>query len=228
MAMTRVGAGEPRRGSGSSRPSLSSSRRLDLAALGELERVGQQVLEHLPEAMRVRGHRRRQRGRRARPRTPRRWPSAIGWNVSSMLSRSSASESSVELEVDRVRLDLGEVEDVVEELEQVDAGGADDVGVLHLARGEVALGVVLELLGEHQQAVERRAQLVRHVGDELRLVLEETASSLAFSSTSRFASSTSWYLPSTSLFLSASSAACSASSSLDWCSCSWRDCSSCA
>ncbi len=43
--------------------------------------------------------------------------------------------------------------------------------VLHLARGEVAVGVVLELLGEHQQAVQRRAQLVRHVGDELRLVL---------------------------------------------------------
>ena len=37
--------------------------------------------------------------------------------------------------------------------------------------GQVAVGVVLELLGEDQQAVERRAQLVRHVGDELRLVL---------------------------------------------------------
>jgi hypothetical protein len=35
----------------------------------------------------------------------------------------------------------------------------------------VVLGVVLELLGEDQQAVQRRAQLVRHVGDELGLVL---------------------------------------------------------
>ena len=37
--------------------------------------------------------------------------------------------------------------------------------------GHVVVGVVLELLGEDQQAVQRRAQLVRHVGDELRLVL---------------------------------------------------------
>ena len=39
-----------------------------------------------------------------------------------------------------------------------------------LAR-QVAVGVLGELVGEDQQAVERRAQLVRHVGQELRLVL---------------------------------------------------------
>ena len=37
--------------------------------------------------------------------------------------------------------------------------------------GHVVVGVVFELLGEDQEAVERRAQLVRHVRDELRLVL---------------------------------------------------------
>ena len=37
--------------------------------------------------------------------------------------------------------------------------------------GHVVVGVVLELLGEDQQAVQRRAQLVGHVGDELGLVL---------------------------------------------------------
>ncbi len=42
---------------------------------------------------------------------------------------------------------------------------------MHLACGEVAVGVVLKLLGKDEQAVERRAQFVRHVGDELRLVL---------------------------------------------------------
>ena len=35
----------------------------------------------------------------------------------------------------------------------------------------LCVGVVLELLGEDQQAVQRRAQLVRHVRDELGLVL---------------------------------------------------------
>ena len=38
-------------------------------------------------------------------------------------------------------------------------------------RRQVAVGVLGELVGEDQQAVERRAQLVRHVGEELRLVL---------------------------------------------------------
>ena len=37
--------------------------------------------------------------------------------------------------------------------------------------GQVAVGVVGELLAQHQDAVERRAQLVRHVGQEFRLVL---------------------------------------------------------
>ena len=36
---------------------------------------------------------------------------------------------------------------------------------------EAAIGVFGELLAEHENAVERRAQLVRHVGQELRLVL---------------------------------------------------------
>ena len=38
-------------------------------------------------------------------------------------------------------------------------------------RRQVAVGVLAQLVGEDQQAVERRAQLVRHVGEELGLVL---------------------------------------------------------
>ncbi len=38
-------------------------------------------------------------------------------------------------------------------------------------RRQVAVGVLAQLIGEDQQAVERRAQLVRHVGQELGLVL---------------------------------------------------------
>jgi hypothetical protein len=40
------------------------------------------------------------------------------------------------------------------------ARGLDDAGVLHLRLGQVLLGVGLQLAGEDQQAVERRAQLV--------------------------------------------------------------------
>jgi len=42
---------------------------------------------------------------------------------------------------------------------------------LNLLAAQVTVGVLAELVGEDQQAVERRAQLVRHVGEELRLVL---------------------------------------------------------
>ena len=42
---------------------------------------------------------------------------------------------------------------------------------LHLLGGQVAVRVVAELLAEDQDAVQRRAQLVRHVGEELGLVL---------------------------------------------------------
>ena len=54
--------------------------------------------------------------------------------------------------------------------EQVVAGGVDRLRELDLLVGQVAVVVVGQQLGQDQQAVERRAQLVRHVGQELRLV----------------------------------------------------------
>ncbi len=98
-------------------------------------------------------------------------PRRPGSKLCTMLSLSSREHELAELELHCVRLDLGEVEDVVQQLQQVAARGADHARVLHLALGEVAVRVVLELLGEHEQAVQRRAQLVRHVRDELGLVL---------------------------------------------------------
>jgi len=75
--------------------------------------------------------------------------------------------------VDRngARLDLCQVEDVVEQIQQVLARAPDDARVLDLRVGHVVVGVLLELGGEDQQAVERRAQLMGHVRDELGLVL---------------------------------------------------------
>ena len=148
----------------SSMRTATSPRSVNLKALDE------EVLEHLPQAMRIGRDRRRQRvvevdGERealvVRERLER-----LEHGVAQLGERELG-----DLDVDRVRLDLGEVEDVVEEREEVHARGADDVRVLDLALREVPVGVVLELLGQHQQAVERRAQLVGHVRDELRLVL---------------------------------------------------------
>jgi hypothetical protein len=47
----------------------------------------------------------------------------------------------------------------------------DGLRELDLLRLQVAAGVLAELVGQDQQAVERRAQLVRHVGEEFGLVL---------------------------------------------------------
>src|ERR1035441_421261 len=68
------------------------------------------------------------------------------------------------------RLDLGQVKDVVDELQQIRACRVNDVGVLDLLGGQVPARVLGQQPGQDQQAVQRRAQLVGHVGEELRLV----------------------------------------------------------
>ncbi|OFA05925.1 hypothetical protein DUGA2_15060 [Duganella sp. HH101] len=69
------------------------------------------------------------------------------------------------------RLDLGNVEDVVDQVEQIVAGRIDGVGEAHLLLVQVAGGVFRQQLGQDQRAVERCAQLVRHIRQELRFVL---------------------------------------------------------
>src|SRR5262249_47992447 len=68
---------------------------------------------------------------------------------------------------DRARLDLGEIEQVVDQRQQVHARRVDGLRELDLLRGKVLAGVVREQPRQDQQAVQRRAQLVRHVGEEL-------------------------------------------------------------
>ena len=75
-----------------------------------------------------------------------------------------------DIERDRARLDLRQVENVVDQLQQIFAGAADGAGKLDLFRRQVAVRVRRKLIGENEQAVERRAQLVGHVREELGLV----------------------------------------------------------
>jgi hypothetical protein len=72
---------------------------------------------------------------------------------------------------DGAGLDLGQVENVADQVQQIGAGAVDGAGELDLLTREVAIRVVGELLPQDQDRVERRAQLVRHVGEELGLVL---------------------------------------------------------
>ena len=86
------------------------------------------------------------------------------------ISHRAGHGEGLEVELHLPRLDLREIEDGVDQLEQVlarrvDLGQVGDEGFL----AEV-LGFLLEHLAVADDGVERRAQLVGHVGQELRLV----------------------------------------------------------
>src|SRR5215471_4280658 len=65
------------------------------------------------------------------------------------------------------RLNLRQVEDVADQVQQVGARSVNIACKLHLLGHKIAFGVFGKLLGEDQDAVERRPQLVRHVGKKL-------------------------------------------------------------
>ncbi len=75
-----------------------------------------------------------------------------------------------DVDAHRPGFDLGKVEDLVDEREEIRARLMNGARVLDLPRGEVLVPVVDELPREDEQAVQRRAKLVRHVREELRLV----------------------------------------------------------
>ena len=125
-------------------------------------------------------------------------------------------------------LDLRQVEDVVDEVEQVRAGAVDRLGEADLLGGEVAVRVLGQDLRENQQTVERRPELVRHVGQELRLVLGDEGELLGLFLQRHLGLLHFLVLRSTSAFWLDSSCAFSSSSALVCCSssCCFRSSSS--
>src|SRR5215471_6463496 len=75
-----------------------------------------------------------------------------------------------QLQLHLPRLDLGEIKDVVDERQEMAARGEHVVEVFLLLRIQLAEHPLQQYLREADDRVERRAQLVRHVGQELRLV----------------------------------------------------------
>ncbi len=150
-------------------PAGRADREVHGAGVGELHRVGDEVAQHLLEALLV-GVQGDRQGRRdphlelqvlvQRDRLEGRL------DVVDQLDEGDPGRPDVHL----ARLHLGQVEDVVDQLEQVGPGAVNGVGELDLLGREVALVVVGEQLGQDQQRVQRGAQLVRHVGEELALV----------------------------------------------------------
>ena len=74
-----------------------------------------------------------------------------------------------QVELHLARLHLGEVQDVVDQGEQVPAAGKDVVDVFLLLFVDDAEHLVLQHLGEADHRIERGAQLVAHVGQEVGL-----------------------------------------------------------
>ncbi|CAM5596205.1 hypothetical protein KAURM247S_05187 [Kitasatospora aureofaciens] len=143
---------------------------LDPAVFGELDGVGQQVAQHLAQAVVVGEEFAGDPGCRPYGEGEVLLPGQRAEGGLDVVEQ-GVQRHRVDVQVHLAGLDLGQVEDVVDELEQVGAGGVDDAGVLDLLGGQVPGGVLGEQLGQDEQAVERRAQLVAHVGQELRLVL---------------------------------------------------------
>ena len=148
-----------------SAPGSGSTRHDDLAALRELDRVPDQVREDLAQARRIRadriGHRFGQPARELEPLALR----ALGEEREHLLD--DLDEVAVDLlEADLAGLALREVEDVVDHAEQELARVPDGLGETALARRELGLE---EEVGHPHHAVHRRADLVAHVREELRL-----------------------------------------------------------
>src|SRR5271155_2722086 len=67
---------------------------------------------------------------------------------------------------DRSGFDFRQIKYIRDQVQQVRPGAMNRSRELNLLRGEIAIRVIAELLAEHQNAVERGPQLVRHVSQE--------------------------------------------------------------
>ena len=137
----------------------------DLALLGELDRVGEEVEEDLAEAPLVSPH----GVWRAGLHEPRDLESLPPGLLGDELDR--ALDELLEVEVDGIelqlaRLDLREVEDVVDDRQERGPGAVGGLGVVVLRRGELGAE---EELDHAEDPVEGGADLVAHVGEELGL-----------------------------------------------------------
>src|SRR5690606_17163401 len=125
------------------------------ALFGELDRVGQQVLEDLLEPLHV-----TPAGGVEVPFDAQGEARVGGQRLEDVVQASSHPRKiqRVRGQLHESRLDPRQVQDVVDQQQQVVVGGVDGVGVAHLLLGQGAGLVVRQQLGQDQRAVERRAQ----------------------------------------------------------------------
>src|ERR1700722_8430855 len=137
--------------------------------LGKLERIRQQVLQHLLQTLGV-GHQAASQVR-------------IGEHFESETAvfglvperprhhfKQVAEEYFFRFDRHRARLNFREIEDVTDQIQQIGSGAVNGAREFNLLRSQVVIGVFTELLAQHENAVQRSAQLVRHVGEKFRFV----------------------------------------------------------
>src|SRR6516164_8335104 len=76
-----------------------------------------------------------------------------------------------ELEHELASLDLGQIEHVIDESEQVPAIGLKPLEYAEHLLGRLTVSAIRHQFGIAQDGIKRRAQLVAHIGEKLRLVL---------------------------------------------------------
>src|SRR6516225_1569745 len=142
----------------------------DTAFGRELEGVGQKILQYLLETLGVRDDASGKVGidvdlERQLPVVGfvTEWPSDRFQKV--------GGEDLLRIDGYGARLDLGKIQNVADQVEKIGARAMDGSRELHLLSGKVAVRIFGKLLTKYQDAVQWRTQFVRHVRQELRLVL---------------------------------------------------------
>ena len=75
-----------------------------------------------------------------------------------------------EVHSDRPGFDLGKVKDIVDQGEKIVARGMDGLRIFDLLGGKITCRILRQHLRQDEQAVQRRPQFVRHVGQKFRFV----------------------------------------------------------
>ena len=145
-----------------------AGRDLDRALVGELDRIADEVQQHLRQPPLVAAADRQPLLHLRREREPLR----LGERLRAREDRLHDLPDGVivKREGELAGLDLRQVEHVVDEPEEVAAVGLDALQRLERLVRQLAVEPIGHHLGEAEDGVHRRAQLVAHVGEELRLV----------------------------------------------------------
>ena len=149
-----------------------------MALLGELQRIGDEVAQDLDHLLLI-GQHQRQLGRVAEQQIHRR----VGEQGAQ--GAAQRGEDAVHAELHRLHihlagLHLGQVQQVVDHVQQALGRFADVLHLSLLLRVQVAVHAVHQQAGQGQDRVQRCAELMAHVGQEARLGIAHAAQLLGF------------------------------------------------